>query len=194
MTKIKSWKSEISNPVCLKKCLPQNLRITSTITTSTLQTIVGYHTTSIPWCTMIKLLSGKLMAMVQQGSLVVTRETHNPRDLWHTLTQTIHFSKHISLCSIDGNATIITRDPAFQDVIGQRSGFSVGDVTKLSRMYECCEYRLGQSIVHKVGYLSLPNTISRIGSQIISLYCSWYMKCKPGVGRQYDTISDTYLH
>lgn len=49
----------------------------------------------------------------------------------------MHYDK--TAFSIDGNSTIITRDPEFQDVIGQRSGFSVGDVTKLSRMYGCSQ-------------------------------------------------------
>lgn len=57
-----------------------------------------------------------------------------------THTHTYIFIIYISPYSIDGNSTIITRDPAFQDVIGQRSGFSVGDVTKLSRMYDCCKF------------------------------------------------------
>nr|XP_002123301.1 meprin A subunit alpha-like isoform X1 [Ciona intestinalis] len=39
--------------------------------------------------------------------------------------------------SSNGQPTIVTLDPAFQDVIGQRRTFSEGDVTKINRMYKC---------------------------------------------------------
>nr|XP_002128075.1 meprin A subunit alpha-like [Ciona intestinalis] len=41
--------------------------------------------------------------------------------------------------SNNGGKTIITRDPAFQDVIGQRRTFSEGDVTMINRMYPCSD-------------------------------------------------------
>ncbi|XP_078488569.1 meprin A subunit alpha-like [Ciona intestinalis] len=41
--------------------------------------------------------------------------------------------------STNGGKTIITRDPAFQDVIGQRRTFSEGDVTMINRMYPCSD-------------------------------------------------------
>lgn len=41
------------------------------------------------------------------------------------------------MLSISGDPTIVTLDPAFQDVIGQRLTFSRGDSTKINRMYNC---------------------------------------------------------
>jgi len=61
--------------------------------------------------------------------------------------QDIHFCacelqnsvKHLSTAMYrsNGEPTIVTKDPKFQDVIGQRRTFSEGDVTKISRMYHC---------------------------------------------------------
>jgi len=39
--------------------------------------------------------------------------------------------------SNNGEKTILTRDPAFQGVIGQRRTFSIGDVDMINRMYPC---------------------------------------------------------
>lgn len=39
--------------------------------------------------------------------------------------------------SSNGELTIVTKDPAYQDVIGQRDGFSETDVGKLMAMYNC---------------------------------------------------------
>lgn len=41
----------------------------------------------------------------------------------------------------NGNgSTIITKDPKFQDVIGQRLEVSPNDILKLNRLYSCSEY------------------------------------------------------
>ena len=37
----------------------------------------------------------------------------------------------------DGEDTITTIDPDFQDVIGQRTQMSNGDITRIQRMYNC---------------------------------------------------------
>ena len=39
--------------------------------------------------------------------------------------------------SINGQPTIVTKDPAFQYVIGQRRTFSEGDVKMINTMYPC---------------------------------------------------------
>ncbi|CAK8678188.1 unnamed protein product [Clavelina lepadiformis] len=41
--------------------------------------------------------------------------------------------------SNNGKKTIVTVDPAFQDVIGQRRTFSEGDVDVINRMYSCAD-------------------------------------------------------
>ncbi|CAK8678189.1 unnamed protein product [Clavelina lepadiformis] len=41
--------------------------------------------------------------------------------------------------SNNGEKTIVTIDPAFQDVIGQRRTFSEGDVDMINRMYSCAD-------------------------------------------------------
>nr|XP_039261435.1 meprin A subunit beta-like [Styela clava] len=41
--------------------------------------------------------------------------------------------------STTGDPTIVTRDPAFQDIIGQRLTFSKGDTDKINRMYKCSD-------------------------------------------------------
>ncbi|KAM9384054.1 meprin A subunit beta-like isoform 2-T2 [Pholidichthys leucotaenia] len=47
----------------------------------------------------------------------------------------MHYPK--TAFSIGSKPTIITRMPQFQDVIGQKIGFSMGDLTKLNRLYNC---------------------------------------------------------
>ncbi|KAM9384052.1 meprin A subunit beta-like isoform 3-T3 [Pholidichthys leucotaenia] len=47
----------------------------------------------------------------------------------------MHYPK--TAFSIGSEPTIITKVPQFQDVIGQRTGFSMGDLTKLNRLYSC---------------------------------------------------------
>ncbi|KAM9384042.1 meprin A subunit beta-like isoform 2-T4 [Pholidichthys leucotaenia] len=47
----------------------------------------------------------------------------------------MHYPK--TAFSIGSKPTIITKVPQFQDVIGQRTGFSMGDLTKLNRLYNC---------------------------------------------------------
>lgn len=71
-----------------------------------------------------------------------------------------HFRKHLLAYTItldigllhnifrsNGEPTIVTRDPEFQDVIGQRRTFSYGDSTKINRMYNCSKI---QQIYHGV--------------------------------------------
>lgn len=47
----------------------------------------------------------------------------------------MHYSK--TSFSVGSEATIVTKIPAFMDVIGQRMGFSAGDLAKLNRLYNC---------------------------------------------------------
>lgn len=52
-------------------------------------------------------------------------------DYWSVL----HFGKN---AFTNGNgSTVITRDPKFQDIIGQRYGMSPKDVLELNRLYDC---------------------------------------------------------
>nr|XP_039248599.1 meprin A subunit beta-like [Styela clava] len=63
-------------------------------------------------------------------------ETDNRR-VAYDFDSVMHYGK--TAFTEDGNITIRTRDPKFQDVIGQRSTFSPGDVTKIKRMYDCSD-------------------------------------------------------
>lgn len=47
----------------------------------------------------------------------------------------MHYSK--TAFSNGNGSTIITKDPAFQDVIGQTLEMSPSDVLELNRLYEC---------------------------------------------------------
>lgn len=49
----------------------------------------------------------------------------------------MHYSK--SAFSVNGRPTIVAKDPAKADKMGQRDGFSKGDITKLNAMYNCPE-------------------------------------------------------
>jgi len=60
--------------------------------------------------------------------------------------------------SINGQPTITTKDPAFQDVIGQRRTFSPGDVDMINRMYPCADplkysYSCGFEVQNACGYV-----------------------------------------
>lgn len=49
----------------------------------------------------------------------------------------MHYSK--TAFSTGSAPTIITKIPQFLDVIGQRMGFSAGDLSKLNRLYNCSQ-------------------------------------------------------
>lgn len=65
----------------------------------------------------------------------LTLEEADDRRVPYDFYSIMHYSK--LGFTIDGNITIRTRDPQFQDTIGQRGTFSEGDVTKIGRMYGC---------------------------------------------------------
>lgn len=41
--------------------------------------------------------------------------------------------------SISSEPTIITKIPHFMDLIGQRIGFSAGDLSKINQLYNCSQ-------------------------------------------------------
>ena len=49
----------------------------------------------------------------------------------------MHYSK--TSFNIGSEPTIVTKIPFFEDVIGQRMGFSASDLTKLNHVYKCSE-------------------------------------------------------
>jgi len=60
--------------------------------------------------------------------------------------------------SNNGQKTIVTRDPKFQDVIGQRRDFSDGDISMLNKMYPCSDpirisYSCGFEEANACGYV-----------------------------------------
>jgi len=60
--------------------------------------------------------------------------------------------------SNNGEKTIVTRDPKFQDVIGQRRDFSDGDISMLNKMYPCHDplrisYSCGFEEANACGYV-----------------------------------------
>lgn len=56
----------------------------------------------------------------------------------------MHYSK--TAFNIASDPTIVTKIPEFMDVIGQRTGFSVSDLTKLNRLYNCSELSVTRAI------------------------------------------------
>lgn len=63
--------------------------------------------------------------------------TTDDRRVPYDFNSVMHYDK--TAFSSDGNVTIQTFDPYFENVIGQRSTFSEGDVTKIQRMYGCSD-------------------------------------------------------
>lgn len=59
----------------------------------------------------------------------------------------MHYSK--TSFNIGSEPTIVTKIPHFMDVIGQRIGFSPGDLTKLNRLYNCSESSVVSVCVEK---------------------------------------------
>nr|XP_039258477.1 meprin A subunit beta-like [Styela clava] len=59
------------------------------------------------------------------------------RRIAYDFDSVMHYGK--TAFTKNGNNTIRTRDPKFQDVIGQQSTFSPGDVIKINRMYDCSD-------------------------------------------------------
>lgn len=64
-------------------------------------------------------------------------DTADPRRVPYDYNSVMHYSA--SGFSVNGNPTIVTRDPAFQTLIGQRKTFSKGDTEKINRMYQCSD-------------------------------------------------------
>lgn len=64
-----------------------------------------------------------------------TQATDNgvPYDYWSVM----HYGK--DAFSNGNGSTIITNDPTFQDIIGQRYEISHKDILELNRLYECSE-------------------------------------------------------
>ena len=66
------------------------------------------------------------------------RKTANEVSMYNTVydySSIMHYGK--TAFSKNKKNTITTLDPKYQDVIGQRSQMSSGDVTRLKRMYKC---------------------------------------------------------
>lgn len=65
-----------------------------------------------------------------------------PRDLFSTFglpydyTSVMHYGEYEG-SGVFWGKTISTKDPKYQEVIGQRDGVSIGDIFMINKMYEC---------------------------------------------------------
>jgi len=77
--------------------------------------------------------------------------------------------------SMNGEKSIVTHDPAFQDVIGQRRTFSEGDADMINRMYPCGDplrvsYSCGFETANACGYVqeSDANPLNMVSTDQVS--------------------------
>lgn len=87
------------------------------------------------------------MSSIRSSSLVFPGKEHNFKTRDDTVSSALgvpydyssvmHYSK--TSFSTGSGPTIVTKIPHFQDVIGQRMGFSTGDLSKLNRLYNCSQ-------------------------------------------------------
>ncbi|CRL02609.1 CLUMA_CG015841, isoform A [Clunio marinus] len=95
----------------------------------------------------------------------------------YDLYSVMHYDK--KAFSKNGKATIVPKDSRFRDFIGQRTGLSKGDVTRINNMYQCSNRHLPESwtILKKRAMFSKLKSFFFVLNLILSL--TLQVKAKP---------------